>query len=60
MSIYIIDTGVRTTHEEFEDRAKFVYDAVEGAVVRNAMLSAIFLVCIINKKCYCSHSLRVT
>ncbi|XP_033633313.1 aqualysin-1-like [Asterias rubens] len=32
VSIYIIDTGVRTTHEEFEDRAKFVYDAVEGAV----------------------------
>ncbi|XP_038071264.1 aqualysin-1-like [Patiria miniata] len=32
VSIYVIDTGIRTTHEEFEDRATFAYDAVEGAV----------------------------
>lgn len=29
--VYILDTGIRVTHEEFEDRAIFAYDAMESA-----------------------------
>lgn len=32
VNVYVLDTGIRTTHEEFEDRASFVYDAMEYAV----------------------------
>ncbi|XP_072041187.1 extracellular serine proteinase-like [Amphiura filiformis] len=28
--VYILDTGIRVTHEEFEGRATFVYDAMES------------------------------
>ena len=31
--VYILDTGIRTTHEEFENRATFVYDAMESEPV---------------------------
>ncbi|PIK55735.1 putative cuticle-degrading serine protease isoform X1 [Apostichopus japonicus] len=31
-NVYVLDTGIRTTHEEFEGRASFVYDAMEYAI----------------------------
>ena len=31
--VYILDTGIRVTHEEFENRATFVYDAMESEPV---------------------------
>ena len=37
--VYILDTGIRVTHEEFEDRAIFAYDAMESAPVRSAITS---------------------
>lgn len=33
VNVYIIDTGIRTTHEDFEGRAKIAYD-VYGDEVR--------------------------
>ncbi|KAJ8026324.1 Cerevisin [Holothuria leucospilota] len=30
--VYVLDTGIRTTHEDFEDRATFDFDAMEYAV----------------------------
>lgn len=32
VNVYVLDTGIRTTHEEFEDRASFVFDAMEYAI----------------------------
>ena len=40
--VYILDTGIRTTHEEFENRATFVYDAMESEPVRLGIRSQFF------------------
>ncbi|XP_072177689.1 aqualysin-1-like [Diadema setosum] len=32
VNVYVLDTGIRTTHEEFEDRAFIAYDAMEYAI----------------------------
>jgi oryzin len=32
---YVVDTGIRTTHEEFEDRATFGYNAVNNQSTDN-------------------------
>ncbi|XP_072177809.1 aqualysin-1-like [Diadema setosum] len=32
VNVYVLDTGIRTTHEDFEDRAEFSYDAMNYAI----------------------------
>ncbi|XP_030841537.1 uncharacterized protein LOC585917 isoform X2 [Strongylocentrotus purpuratus] len=32
VNVYVLDTGIRTTHEEFEDRAFIAYDAMQYAI----------------------------
>nr|XP_054765969.1 aqualysin-1-like isoform X1 [Lytechinus pictus] len=32
VNVYVLDTGIRTTHEDFEGRAEFVYDAMNYAI----------------------------
>ena len=39
MNVYVLDTGIRTTHEEFEDRAFIAYDAMQYAIVSPSFIS---------------------
>eukprot|EP00057_Strongylocentrotus_purpuratus_P011377 XP_011665851.1 PREDICTED: cuticle-degrading serine protease isoform X2 [Strongylocentrotus purpuratus] len=32
VNVYVLDTGIRTTHEDFEGRAEFSYDAMNYAI----------------------------
>ena len=36
VDVYILDTGIRYSHNEFEGRAKFTYDAIDRLVKSNA------------------------